>query len=178
MKIISLLTILSVLFLNSCSKVRESAGVTRKSINELEVVENPLLIIPPEFNLLPPNQLKGKNIDTLENDLAEEILFGLNKDSKTSNSQLSTMSKILEKSEALEVSPSIREEIDKDFSDEISSKKIFSNNWKNEIEILDAIKESERIRNQKFDGNNLNDGDIPITTKIIEKKKRKRFILF
>ena len=46
------------IFLNSCSSVRESAGVTRKSFDEYVVVENPPLIIPPDFDLIPPDQLE------------------------------------------------------------------------------------------------------------------------
>ena len=73
MKIFYFCIILIALSLSSCSKVRDSAGVTRKSIDEFQVVENPPLIIPPDFNLLPPDQLKEKNIDNIEQDLAKEI---------------------------------------------------------------------------------------------------------
>ena len=58
--------ILLVVFLNSCSQVRESAGVTRKSIDEFQAVENPPLVIPPEFNLIAPDQLEQKNVDDIE----------------------------------------------------------------------------------------------------------------
>ena len=49
--------------LSSCSNVRESAGVNRKNIDEFSVIENPPLVIPPDFNLLPPDQLEEKNLD-------------------------------------------------------------------------------------------------------------------
>ena len=62
--------------LSSCSTVRESAGVNRKNIDEYKVVENPPLVIPPDFYLLPPEQLAKKNIDDAESELAKEILFG------------------------------------------------------------------------------------------------------
>ena len=58
-----LIFIITSLFLSSSSKVRKSAGVTRKSLDEFQVVENPPLVIPPDFNLLPPEQLEKKNID-------------------------------------------------------------------------------------------------------------------
>ena len=76
MKYFFLIFIIASLFLSSCSKVRKSAGVTRKSLDEFEVVENPPLVIPPDFNLLPPEQLEKKNIDEVETELAQEILFG------------------------------------------------------------------------------------------------------
>ncbi|MDC0194791.1 DUF3035 domain-containing protein, partial [Alphaproteobacteria bacterium] len=71
-KIYFLIVIFS-FFLNSCGTIRESAGVTRKSIDEFKVVENPPLVIPPDFNLLPPEQLEERNIDNIEKDLAQEI---------------------------------------------------------------------------------------------------------
>ena len=77
MKYSCLILITASLFLSSCSTVRKSAGVTRKSLDEFKVVENPPLVIPPDFNLLPPEQLEKKNIDDVETELAQEILFGL-----------------------------------------------------------------------------------------------------
>ena len=53
MKIFLFIILTFQLLLISCSKVRESAGVTRKSLDEFEVIENPPLVIPPNFNLLP-----------------------------------------------------------------------------------------------------------------------------
>ena len=48
-----------------------------KSPDEFQVIENPPLIIPPDYNLVPPDQLQEKNIENIEKELAEEILFGL-----------------------------------------------------------------------------------------------------
>ena len=68
-----------------CSKIRQSAGVTRKAPDEFQVIENPPLVIPPNYSLVPPDQLEEKNIDNIEKELAEEILFGLEKtNTKTS----------------------------------------------------------------------------------------------
>ena len=178
MKLINIILLISVLTLTACSKVRESAGVTRKTINELNVVENPPLVIPPEFNLLPPEQLKEKKIDNLELDLAREILFGLDQDTVNESKQLSTMSTILEKADPLKIPSSIRDEVDRDFANEIKTNSIFAINWEDEIEVLDAVKESERIRNQQFEGKELGEGEIPTKTQIIKNKKKKRFILF
>ena len=77
MKLTYFIILSVILTLNACSTMRKSAGVTRKSIDEFQVVENPPLIIPPDFNLLPPDQLEEKNIDDVEKELAQEILFCL-----------------------------------------------------------------------------------------------------
>ena len=106
----------------SCSKVQESAGVTRKSLDEFKVIESPPLVIPPDFNLLPPEQLEEKNIKELESELAEEILFGLEDEleSEQTNSA-STINKILIETDALNIDSSIRQEIDQDFVNEIKN---------------------------------------------------------
>ena len=88
MKIFLSLSIFSLLFLVSCSQIRESAGVNRKNIDEFKVVENPPLVIPPDLNLLPPDQLSEKNINNVEGELAKEILFGLDEEELKTNKQL------------------------------------------------------------------------------------------
>ena len=167
------------LILFSCSKIQESAGVTRKSIDEFKVIENPPLVIPPDFNLLPPEQLEEKNIDNLESELAEEILFGLDNESEiNANSSTSTINQILIETDATNVDTTIRQEIDQEFANEMQTEEIFSMDWDDDIEILDAIKESERLRNQNFEGNAIDEEDVP-TSKIPKpKKKKKRFFFF
>jgi len=178
MKIKYFIVLSVVLTLNACSNVRDSAGVTRKSIDEFQVVENPPLIIPPDFNLLPPDQLEEKNIDDEEKELAQEILFGLDENEIQTVTQLSTMNQILSQADALDASSSIREEIDREFAQEIKTDGIFQINWENEVEVLDAIKESERIRNKNFEGESIEEEDVPIKTKKIKIKKKKRFFFF
>ena len=173
-----LFLIILVLYLSSCSSVRKSAGVERKSIDELEVIENPPLVIPPDFNLLPPDQLKVKNIDNIENELAKEILFGSDNDDIKSEKKINTMNQILENTKGLDLSNSIREELDRDFAQEIKTDGIFQVDFENEVEILDAIKESERIRKKIFNGDSISEGKVPTKKEIIKKKKKKRFIFF
>ena len=83
-----------------CSKIRQSAGVTRKAPDEFQVIENPPLVIPPNYSLIPPDQLQEKNIGNIEKELAKEILFGLEEENTTTDNQLTTMSMILSKSNA------------------------------------------------------------------------------
>ena len=173
MKIFLSLSIFSLLFLVSCSQIRESAGVNRKNIDEFKVVENPPLVIPPDLNLLPPDQLSEKNINNVEGELAKEILFGLDEETSNENTQLSTMDNIIDQTDASEVDSSIRNEFDEQFA---SEKDINSKSWENETEILDSIAESERLRNERLGIVVEETEDIP-TTKI-KNKKKKRFFFF
>ncbi|MDC0057610.1 DUF3035 domain-containing protein [Pelagibacteraceae bacterium] len=163
------------LFIVSCSKVRESAGVNRKSIDEFAVIENPPLVIPPDFNLLPPEQLEEKNLDKAESDLAKEILFGLEGKENNNNSEVSTMENILSQSNVDETDNSIRDEIDEQFA---SEKKSLSKSWDDEIEILDSIAESERIRNNLLNNEIQSNEEIPKVKVKNQSKKKKRFFFF
>ena len=175
MKNILIIVLFSSLFIVSCSKVRESAGVNRKSMDEFAVIENPPLVIPPDFNLLPPDQLEEKNLENEERELAKEILFGLEDDTNTNNLELSTMENILNQSNAKGIDNSIREEIDEQFA---SEKKSTSKSWDNEMEILDSIAESERLRNELLNDELKSNEEIP-TVKVKDKsKKKKRFFFF
>ena len=159
MKINFLIIIILTIFLNSCSKVRESAGVTRKSMDEFQVIENPPLVMPPDFNLLPPDQLEEKNIENIEKELAKEILFGLDENNKSIQKEVSTISEILIKTDALEISNSIRKEIDLEFANEISTEDIEDLNWEDQESILDNSEENDETEKNK-------------------KKKKKRFFFF
>jgi len=178
MKTLSLLILLFVITLNGCSTVRKSAGVERKSIDEFRVVENPPLVIPPDFSLLPPNQLEQKNIDDLEKELAKEILFGLEENETNSDNQSSTISAILSQANSSNVSLTIREEIDQEFALEKTTNDIFQTKWENEIEVIDAIKESECQRNKKFEGQSITECNTPTKIEKVKIKKKKRFFFF
>ena len=175
MKNFLILVLLSSLLTVSCSKVRESAGVNRKNIDEFSIIENPPLVIPPDFNLLPPDQLEEKNLDKTESDLAKEILFGLEDETNNNNSEFSTMESILSESNADETNDSIRDEIDEQFA---SEKRSISESWDDEIEILDSIAESERIRNKLLNDETGSNEEAPKVKVKNPNKKKKRFFFF
>ena len=178
MKYLYVFTIICIITLTGCSKVRESAGVTRKTLDEFKVIENPPLVIPPDFNLIPPEQLNEKNIDDIEKELAKEILFGLDSKEQSSETNNSTMDEILSEVDNSENSKNIRNEIDKEFANETKIDDIFTMTWENEIQVLDAVKESQRIRDNNFNSDSSINIDVPIKTIKIKKKKKKRFLLF
>ena len=88
------------------------------------------------------------------------------------------MKKILLEADADNVSSNIRDEINNDFANEKKTKGVFNVSWEKEVDILDAIKESERIRNKNFDGELISEGEIPIKKETIKTKKKKRFLIF
>ena len=160
-----------------CSKIRESAGVIRKTPDEFQAIEDPPLVIPPNYSLVPPDQLQEKNIENIEKELAKEILFGLEEENTTTNNQLTTMNKILSKTNAANISDTIRDDIDEGFAQEMNTKDKLRFMWEDEEEVLDAVKESERIRENIFNNESVVEGDSPIKKQKV-KKKKKRFFFF
>ena len=119
--------------------------------------------------------LEKKNLDNEESELAKEILFGLEDDADTNNLELSTMENILKQSNAFAIDKSIRNEIDEQFASEKNS---LSKSWNDEIEILDSIAESERLRNQLLN-NEVQSNEVIPKVKVKNKiKKKKKFFFF
>jgi len=138
MKSIYFIILLTCLFILSCNSVRESAGVNRKVIDEYKVVENPPLVIPPDFNLPPPDQIEAKEIDDTDSELAKEILFGLEDNNNKVETDNSVMSDILNEVQTENIDENIRESINEEFAGEKST--IYDEtNFKNEEEINEAI---------------------------------------
>ena len=165
MKKIFFIIISSSIFLSSCNAVRDSAGVNRKQIDEYSVIENPPLVIPPNFNLLPPDQMNSKDIIDADSDLAKEILFGLEDiETKTNNNQ-SLINQILIETEANEVNDNIRNSINEEFANEKSTIND-ETTFNNEEEIDNAIQETEININKKKN------------EKTAKEKKKKRFFFF
>lgn len=159
MKSIYFIILLTCLFILSCNSVRESAGVNRKVLDEYKVVENPPLVIPPDFNLPPPDQIEAKEIDDTDSELAKEILFGLEDNNNKAETDNSVMSDILNEVQTKNIDENIRESINEEFAGEKST--IYDEtNFKNEEEINEAI-ETTKSNEEK--------------TKI---NKKKRFFFF
>ena len=162
-KIISIV-IVSNLILISCNTVRESAGVNRKDIDEYAVIENPPLVIPPDFNLMPPDQIEAKNIDDTEKELAKEILFGLEDEEIQSTGNNSLITEIIKETEAKSVSNDIRSTIDQNFAG-IKSSIDDESNFKNEEELNAAIEETKQLNKDEVNSEKKD-------------KKKKRFFFF
>ncbi len=166
MKKIIFVTIISSILLSSCNTIRSSAGAERKVIDEYNVVENPPLVIPPNFNLLPPDQIESKDIDDTDTELAKEILFGLDEENDEIPSENSVIDNILKETEADQVDNSIREDLDGNLGDEVSEDNTDANNEK-----IEKTKKKKRFFffNSKEENEDDEEG---------EPKKKKRFFFF
>ena len=165
MKKIILIITISNLFLLSCNTVRDSAGVNRKVIDEYAVIENPPLIIPPNYNLLPPENIESKNIENTDSELAKEILFGLDNKENQTNNDNSLMNEIIRETEANDVDNDIRDVVNEAFAGEKSTIDD-ETSFKSDEELNEAIKETEKKGSVVDKKNEKKD------------KKKKRFFFF
>ena len=165
MKKVIIVTVISSIFLSSCNTIRSSAGVERKVIDEYNIVENPPLVIPPNFNLLPPDQIESKDIDDTDTELAKEILFGLDEESDETPSENSVIDNILKETEADQVDNSIREDLDGNSEDEVAEDNTDAKNEK-----IKKTKKKKKFFFFNSKEENENEDDEP--------KKKKRFFFF
>ena len=166
MKKVIFVTIISSIFLSSCNTIRSSAGVERKVIDEYNVVENPPLVIPPNFNLLPPDQIESKDIDDADSELAKVILFGLDEESDKRPTENSVIINILKETEADQVDNSIRDDLDGGSEDQV-----IKDNTDTENKKIEEIKKKKRFF--FFNSKEENEDD-----EEDEPKKKKRFFFF
>ena len=165
MKNIFIFIIISLFFLTSCNSVRESAGVNRKVIDEYAVIENPPLVIPPNFNLLPPEQIKSKDIEDTDTELAKEILFGLDDETSKENNEVSLIKEIIKETNANNAEDNIRDKINEEFAGQKSSlndESIFES----EEDLSKAIEQTNKKMTNMSDENSK------------KEKKKKRFFFF
>lgn len=153
-------------FLQSCNSVRDSAGVNRKVIDEYTVIEKPPLIIPPNFNLLPPEQIESKKIEDTDSELAKEILFGLDETKSEPNKNYSLINEIINETKANEVDDNIRDTINADFNQQKSTKDD-ETTFVSDEELNKAILESDVEIDNSSNAENKN-----------KAKKKKRFFFF
>ena len=166
MRKVIFITVISSIILSSCNTIRSSAGVERKVIDEYNVVENPPLVIPPNFNLLPPDQIESKDIDDTDSELAKEILFGLDEESDETVSENSVIDNILKETEADQLDNSIREDLDSNSEDEV-----IEDTTDVENEKIEDTKKKKRFFFFNSKKENENDEED-------EPKKKKRFFFF
>ena len=160
-----LITIIFISFLQSCNSVRESAGVNRKNIDEYQVIENPPLIIPPNFNLISPDQIETKTLEGTESKIAEQILFGLDNNEVNINKNEGLLNEIIEQTSQNDESNDIRKTIDSNFAGE---KNINDDVDFNNIEEVNSAIEETNTKREKLTGEKSEK----------KKSKKKRFIFF
>lgn len=183
------LTLLLPLALTACSggEMRQTLGLDRKAPDEFVVYARPPLSVPPEFDLKPPRpgeegphststeaqarkallgtQAKPASLDGMEAEPSVEtaVVPVLEADAPSA-----AQASFLSKAGADKADPKIRNELREDVLAEPVKKKKAQSLYEELVEdektepVVDAKKESERLRKNKDEGKPANEGEVPV----------------
>jgi hypothetical protein len=118
------LIIISLFSLASCSSdVKNVLGLNRTSPNEYAVLRQPPLSMPPNDYLLPPGE-QEQNLSTVNNETAEEILYGKGNSKTSANQSLDSSDRsFIQKTEHINKNQDIKAVLSKEAQESPKSKK-------------------------------------------------------
>lgn len=170
MKLKSSFLLAALLLLAACSgDIKETLGLSKEAPDEFVVVSRPPLSLPPDFELHPPGTQSAPN-PSMES-TARDALFNTSEPSKsgaaTDKSGLSSStSAFLKKAGADDAHADIRQQLNEDAAtprtDSTAGSLYEQMVGKDKAEpVVDAAKESERLRTNKQEGKPATEGDTP-----------------
>ena len=157
------------ILINGCGgNVKKELGFGKQAPDEYQVVDNRPLSMPPNYELIPPEEGLQDKTDS-ENPIFDNKV---NDDANISEGDKA----ILILSKADEADPNIRDSliedsaiisVEKDFLDKLlEGEQFFGNSGKEEIELVDAEAERKRINEQIQSGEDITGNDIPTITRV------------
>jgi len=175
-------------FISGCGDVADTLGLGRNPPDEFAVVDRPPLALPPDYDLRPPRPGAPRPQEAHTSRQASVMLFGpraaLNSTtdpnafksdpSYPGETRGGVEKALLESAGADRADPGIREIIDREASQKITSSRHLVDEllwWRKKeppATTVDAAAEAERIKEAKNNGEPLNKGATPV----IERKKR------
>lgn len=178
----AVMRIFSILFLggmaallSACegSTVKQSLGIDRAPPDEFRVVSHPPLSVPPEFALRPPAVAAELPAQTQTGDQARSLIVGdkeKNNATGTKNKARTTAeTQFLQKAGANQADPNVRSDLEAQKLRQIEQQEEEDDRWwniggyvpKKKDPLVDAGKETERIKENKAGGKPVNAGDTP-----------------
>ena len=164
--------------LGGCGKTREAFGLQKVAPDEFAVVTRAPLAIPPDYGLRPPTPGAQRPQETTTKDEAKEILLSSGSNGAHSKFGGKNVSRgeaaLLGKAGAQNADPSIRKIVTRESSvlaardDQFLAALMFWQNEKRLGTLLDARKESRRLRENAA----LGDAPVKGTTPVIERTQK------
>lgn len=156
------------LILAACSNAKENLGLVKKSPDEFAVVKRAPLSMPPDYSLRPPMPGAPRPQEQSPDAQAKEAVFG---QSEKANNVDFTQGEnaLLSQAGAAKADPQIRRKVDSETALNTNQKKpvvkkILGLAGMEEDEagtVVDAKKESERLRSNKEAGKPVTEGETP-----------------
>lgn len=160
-----IVSLLLVSCVSACAIDKQTLGLGRRTPDEFTVITRKPLSLPPEYNVTPPTN-KDISSNNISNEVKTSVLGEKDSKNKLNNEDISFLSTI----NADNSDKNIREELTNN-SNPAGNKKVVNKImfWKSEDNstIIDNAAEAKRLKENKKQGNKINNGDIPV----IEPKK-------
>lgn len=169
---------------SGCSTLRSVAGLDKSATpDEFQVVSRAPLSVPPDFGLRAPDPGATRPQETSPTDRARQIVIdregGVEAPAPTVSGLSPTESALLRQAGASGVSPGIRREVDRETTALAQSERRWIDGllfWKSAVEpgeVVDADKESQRLRENASLNRPTSEGETPSI-----KKKRSALFVF
>lgn len=171
---LSVLLVSSVLALSACDKTREQFDFSKKAPDEFAVTPRAPLEMPPDYHLRPPRPGAPRPQEETPVAEAKQAIFGAEQDLKAQPEALSDGEAILlQKSNAVAIDPNIRAKVDQETAEVIKEETPTVDRLLGKVgkkvdapaTVVDPVKESERIIQNKAAGKPITDGQTPTIEK-------------
>jgi len=168
--------IIGALGLGGCENAKEVIGLTKQAPDEFAIVTRAPLSIPPQYGLRPPKPGAARPQETTPTSKARSILLRNSgqkgqADATASGKFSSGEAAFLKRAGALNPDPSIRQQVNiessalADADKSVLRKVIFWQKPEEPGKIIDARKESRRIRQVTAQGDSITKGEVPVITR-------------
>jgi hypothetical protein len=168
--------IIGAIGLSGCENAKEVIGLTKQAPDEFAIVTRAPLSIPPQFGLRPPKPGAARPQETSPTTKARSIL--LRNSGRKGQASVATSGKFssgeaafLKRAGALNVDPLIRRQVNvessalADADKSVLRKVIFWQDPEVPGKIVDAKRESRRLRQVTAQGDSITKGEVPVITR-------------
>jgi len=161
MKKVIFITAIS-LIMTGCSINKQSMGLGRQSPDEFMVMKRSPLTLPPEYNLVPPGSKVSISKEINPEEEAQKAILGAPiKTEEIKNEDYDFLKSI----NATKVNPKIRETVNEESENDPTQNKYLINSLmfgskKDNSVIVNNVKEAKRIKENKEQNLNINEGEV------------------
>ncbi len=158
--------ILATTLLTACESTRETLGLNPSTPDEFAVMTRAPLDIPPSYSLRPPNPGERRPQEFSAQERGRQSLTS-GRHAPAIHGISDSEQALLQRAQALNLSPDVRREIDEENAQLISVQGnvirdiIGVDNERPLYPVVDAVAETERLRENKQEGRPITDGSVP-----------------
>ena len=159
---------LAAISVTGCSGAKRALGIEKVAPDEFTVVTKAPLVVPPDYSLRPPQPGRGSPVYVEPGGRAQQALFGRNGTEVAGSGFTGGEATLLQITGGAKADPNIRQIIDMETasliekSESLTDQIIFWQDQPQPGQTIDAVGESQRLRENAAAGKPANEGDVPV----------------